>query len=256
MRKEDLFEILGDIPVEYIETAHRKKNKVQSALLLKWGIIAACFTMLLISIPVMNGLRREEKNDILKDNRPNQIVDLQADKYHYSVTEQTDDKDTEKEPMQDTQVDDLPADDIGEYAEIIEVGGMPKEVSEFYGGCYIDDNGKFMVVLTNDTPENRAVICKELGRKESNTGFVEGKYTLEYLTNLQKKISNAMANKEIPFVVSSGVYENLNCIIITVTTDDEAELEKVYALDTIGGAIKVEQGSQNEIEVLIAPKSE
>ena len=61
-----------------------------------------------------------------------------------------------------------------------------------------------------------------------------------YLAELQAKITNAMVNKEIPFVVTSGIYENTNNIIIRVTTNDEAELAKVYALDTIGGAIKVE----------------
>ena len=49
-----------------------------------------------------------------------------------------------------------------------------------------------------------------------------------------------MVNKEIPFVVTSGIYENIINIIIRVTINDEAELAKVYALDTIGGAIKVE----------------
>lgn len=104
-----------------------------------------------------------------------------------------------------------------------------------------------------DTPANRTAICKELGRSESNTTFVKGTYTLAYLTELQEKITNAMVNKEIPFVVTSGVYETTNNIIIRVTTNDEAELAKVYALDTIGGAIKVEFSAGAVVEELLLP---
>ena len=81
---------------------------------------------------------------------------------------------------------------------------------------------------------------------------------MAYLTELQEKITNAMVNKEIPFVVTSGVYETTNNIIIRVTTNDEAELAKVYALDTIGGAIKVEfsAGAVVEESLLPLPKAE
>ena len=65
-----------------------------------------------------------------------------------------------------------------------------------------------------------------------------------------------MINKEFPFVVTSGVYEMTNNIIIRVTTDDEAELAKVYALDTIGGAIKVEFSNVAGKEELLLPKAE
>ena len=59
-----------------------------------------------------------------------------------------------------------------------------------------------------------------------------------------------MVNKEIPFVVSSGIYEMTNNIVVSVTTNDETELVKLYALDTIGGAIKVEYSSGTGTEDL------
>lgn len=76
---------------------------------------------------------------------------------------------------------------------------------------------------------------------------------MAYLTELQTKITNAMVNKELPFVVTSGVYETTNNIVIRVTTNDEAELAKVYALDTIGGAIKVEFSAGAETKDLLLP---
>ena len=99
------------------------------------------------------------------------------------------------------------------------------------------------MVLTVDTAENRTAICKELGVSESTTVFEVGTYTLEYLTELQSKISSAMTNKELPFVTSSGVYETINRIKVRVTTDNEADLAKVLALDTIGGAIVIERST-------------
>jgi len=139
-----------------------------------------------------------------------------------------------------TEFKDLPSDTDGEYNEEVNSNDLTKETSDFFGGSYTDTDGKFVIILTEDTPENRTAICKELGRSESNTTFVKGTYTLAYLTELQTKITNAMVNKEIPFVVSSGVYEMTNNIVVGVTTNDETELAKLYAIDTIGGAIKVE----------------
>ncbi len=155
-----------------------------------------------------------------------------------------------------TDIDDVPADSKEEYNEAVNSSDLPKDTSVFFGGSYTDANGKFVIVLTEDTPANRTAICKELGRSESNTTFVKGTYTLAYLTELQTKITNAMINKEIPFVVTSGVYETTNNIIISVTTNDEAELAKVYALDTIGGAIKVEFSAGAQTKELLLPKAE
>ena len=73
---------------------------------------------------------------------------------------------------------------------------------------------------------------------------------MAYLTELQTKISNAMVNKELPFVVSSALRETTNNIVIGATTTNETELAKLYALDTIGGAIKVEYSSGTGTEDL------
>lgn len=143
--------------------------------------------------------------------------------------------------------EDSAADANGDYHEAVNSNDLTKDTSEFFGGSYLNSNGKFVVVLTEDTAENRATICKELGISESNTTFQKGVYTLAYLTELQAKISNAMINKEIPFVVSSSVSETINKIKVRATTDDETELAELYALDTIGGAIEIEYVSENSM---------
>ena len=53
---------------------------------------------------------------------------------------------------------------------------------------------------------------------------------MAYLTELQTKISNAMVNKELPFVVSSALRETTNNIVIGATTTNEAELEKLVII--------------------------
>ena len=181
----------------------------------------------------------------------NKVEDLQNNKEESVNIQES--KSTEIEDTSETIIEDVPADNKGEYNEEVNSSDLTKDTSEFFGGSYTDANGKFVIVLTEDTPANRTAICKELGRSESNTTFVKGTYTLAYLTELQEKITNAMVNKEIPFVVTSGVYETTNNIIIRVTTNDEAELAKVYALDTIGGAIKVEFSAGAVVEELLLP---
>ena len=135
------------------------------------------------------------------------------------------------------------ADKNGSYSESVNSNDLAEGTKAFFGGSYTDTIGKFVVVLTVDTAENRTAICKELGVSESTTVFEVGTYTLEYLTELQSKISSAMTNKELPFVTSSGVYETINRIKVRVTTDNEADLAKVLALDTIGGAIVIERST-------------
>lgn len=153
--------------------------------------------------------------------------------------------DESQDAIHNTDIEDAPADANGDYHEAVDSSDLTKDTLDFFGGSYLNDSGVFVVVLTEDTPENRASICKELGIVESNTVFEEGTYTLAYLTELQAKISNAMINKEMPFIISSGVYETANKIKVRSTSNDEAELAKLYALDTIGGAIEVEYVSEN-----------
>ena len=232
MKKEDLFDTLGDINNQYIKEAHMNNKRKNNFAWVKWGTIAACFALLVLCTPMVTRLSPVE------DTNTPTVESLPIENNN---------------KVEDLQIEDVPADNKGEYNEEVNSSDLTKDTSEFFGGSYTDANGKFVIVLTEDTPANRTAICKELGRSESNTTFVKGTYTLAYLTELQEKITNAMVNKEIPFVVTSGVYETTNNIIIRVTTNDEAELAKVYALDTIGGAIKVEFSAGAVVEELLLP---
>lgn len=256
MKKEDLFDTLGDINKQYIKEAHMNNKRKNNFAWVKWGTIATCFALLVLCIPMVIHLSPvEDTNTPTVESLPiennNKVEDLQNNKEESVNIQES--KSTEIEDTSETIIEDVPADNKGEYNEEVNSSDLTKDTSEFFGGSYTDANGKFVIVLTEDTPANRTAICKELGRSENNTTFVKCTYTLAYLTELQEKITNAMVNKEIPFVVTSGVYETTNNIIIRVTTNDEAELAKVYALDTIGGAIKVEFSAGAVVEELLLP---
>ena len=109
----------------------------------------------------------------------------------------------------------------------------------YYAGRYVDKQGKNVVLLKVDTKENRQEICSLLGITENKTKFEIAKYSYEYLTELQDKISIKMMKKELPFVTSSSIMDDKNWIEVEVTTSEESELKKIRELDSIGGAISI-----------------
>ena len=197
------------------------------------GAVCCCLVALL-GAGVFSG------NQITTNDTPN----IGIEDYNENKLEAGKEKVGNEQVNNNTQtVEDIPADKNGSYSESVNSNDLAEGTKAFFGGSYTDTIGEFVVVLTVDTAENRTAICKELGVSESTTVFEVGTYTLEYLTELQSKISSAMTNKELPFVTSSGVYETINRIKVRVTTDNEADLAKVLALDTIGGAIVIERST-------------
>lgn len=159
--------------------------------------------------------------------------------------------DIETEDVTENELVELLESIVGEAKQVktpvedMDVGSIenPQEVSnskKYYAGKYIDSTGKNVILLCEDTEENRADICKELGITESNTIFKKAKYSYEYLTELQEKISKKMQSKELTFVITSSLMEDTNNIKVTATTRDENELKKLKELDIIGGAIEIE----------------
>ncbi len=111
------------------------------------------------------------------------------------------------------------------------------EALEFYGGMYTNEKGKLVVVITEDIPINRDLICSCIGRSEEEIIFQKGEFNLTYLTELQEKISEKISNNELPFVISSSIIEKINRIEVLVTSLDNSVTENIKTLDTKGGAI-------------------
>lgn len=225
---------------KYFAERDRKRKKV----------VNLCCAMGCLAFVAGIGLYYLPSNSAINENNDNKntqaLNDYSQEKLEVEESNGLADEQTSKDSTYSNS-EDINADKNEIYVDNAGYEDLSEKSEAIFGGSYTDEHGNYVVVLTEDTSENRAVICKELGINESNTIFRTGTYSLAYLTELQAKISNKMSDKELPFVVSSGLYEDSNSIKVKVTTNDENELAKLYALDTIGGAIEVEYTSDNPI---------
>lgn len=64
------------------------------------------------------------------------------------------------------------------------------------------------------------------------------------LTDLQNRITQAMINKELPFVTSCGIYDNPDRVKTVVNTEDEDLLAKLRAFDTTGELLEIVYSSR------------
>lgn len=111
---------------------------------------------------------------------------------------------------------------------------------EVWGGCYMDQNGCWVVLLTEDTPENRQmVLALNPTLREDNIIFQTAAYSKAYLTYLMTEISNAMCAGKLPLVTTAALREDKNRVEVTMVADDPWSVDKVLAFDTVGGAIEI-----------------
>lgn len=119
------------------------------------------------------------------------------------------------------------------------VGGSGAPPPECYGGTYTDHDGHRVILITQDSAENRAEICGYLGISDDDTVFQSAAYSLSYLMEVQNKISRAMSRNELPFVVESALMEDGNRVKVTVTIMDQTKIAELQAFDSAGGAIEI-----------------
>lgn len=137
-------------------------------------------------------------------------------------------------------VNDLPS-DVGEfYAQAITADMLTDQTEDIFCGAYID-GAEYIVLLTEVNDENVDAVCNAFGIDKEKTHFRQAKYTLSYLTDIHETISEMMMAHDTPFIVSCGVYEIENRVVVGVlenATEDEKKM--ISELDTIGGAIEFE----------------
>lgn len=160
------------------------------------------------------------------------------------------------EPTQnqaDVQAEDAPAHAQSVYREAVDVDQLSREAADIFCGSYINAQGYYIVLLTENTAENRALICKELGIRESEAEFQVGTYTLEYLTAVQERISDGMVDRTFPFVAYSALYEDQNRIDVSVTTTDAKQLAKLKAVDPQGALEITDVSGSGQEDVMKQP---
>ena len=149
----------------------------------------------------------------------------------------------------------IPADTDSDSSEAPHSGGGSSSLPgasgsgepKFYGGKYIDQSGNTVILLTRDTAANRTQICQNFGLSEKKVIFKKADYSLSYLREVQDKISEAMREKALSFVVQSALMEDENRIRVVVTTGDEKQLAKLQSFDSKGGAIKIVHASGGSV---------
>ena len=111
-----------------------------------------------------------------------------------------------------------------------------------WGDCYQNEAGKWVVFLTENTPENQKKVL-ELNPTltENDIIFQSITFSRSYLESLMISIGQAAdENEEFSFVFSIGLRTEKNCVDVYVTTDDEESIAKILAFDTIGGGDAIE----------------
>lgn len=176
-----------------------------------------------------------DKNDEAStkpDNSGTNDVDATAESNSNSTAEPTG-----AEVTIDVPVSDIPGDT-----------GALTAYDEVWGGCYMDENGCWVVWLTQDTPENRQrVFALNPTLNDENTIFKAAAYSKAYLTYLMAEISNAMCAGKLPLVTTAALREDKNCVEVTMISDDPWSVDKVLAFDTAGGAIEIIYNSEEHV---------
>lgn len=234
MKKEDMFTLLGEVDEQKVVEAANAAPRIKKFSWLKWGTMAACLCLVVAGAyhVHINSDNDTQKESVIEQHGINKN-DVESET-NLPTEQETDTSKNQELP----DAEDRPADEDGTYHES-HSGELKPPMADIFCGSYTDSRGQFVVVLIEDTPQNRLTACKELGIKENQVSFQTGTYTLQYLTELQGKISEGMIQKNLPFVVTSSINEISNRITISVTTKDETLLKEVLALDTIGGAIEI-----------------
>ncbi|ROR27249.1 hypothetical protein EDD66_107163 [Mobilisporobacter senegalensis] len=117
--------------------------------------------------------------------------------------------------------------------EWVNTNGYP----DYYAGVYLNDNGKVVVLLTDDSATNK----DEIRKIASSTDIIFQKaiHSYNYLTEIQNKISEKMQNGEFSFISSSGIMEDKNYIEVGIVSASDSEIDELLKLDPTGSAIKV-----------------
>lgn len=123
--------------------------------------------------------------------------------------------------------------------------GALTAVDGIWGGSYMDQNGRWVILLTEDTPKNRQrVFDNNPTLSEEGTIFQTATYLRTYLQDLMERLSRA----ELPDCVSSiGFEEDRNRVVVYLTSEDTDSMERIRAFDSIGGAIQFQLLSTGDV---------
>jgi hypothetical protein len=122
--------------------------------------------------------------------------------------------------------------------------GALNALDAVWGGSYMDEDGHWVVWLTENTKDNQQkVFAQNPELSKSTTTFKQADYSLAYLTDLMAAISEKMGDGKLSFVTTAALMEDKNRVEVTVTTEDEEKIAQLMSFDSIGGAIEIRNTS-------------
>ena len=277
MNAKKFSDAMGELDSKYIDEALNYKKKAKKPVWIKWGAMAACLCLIVAGaftlphfigndIPSTPPVVEEnaygftmEGSDVLylpisfSQRKTFGLIDENVtgltDENTYQITD--DDLGGIMGIVGDSQDESIIGETVYHFIKfpsddvicIVKVNG----IYQFYvkeGVAGIEGTNNPDIIIDAPVDENtyhevepNAPAENETGH-ESETGHEV--ITLEYITELQAKVSTAMSHGDLPFVSSSAVYENPYRLHVVVSSNAENDLSKLEAFDTIGGALEIE----------------
>ena len=90
MKKEQLYEVFGDINENYINDAHKTVKKKSRPVWMKWGAMAACLCLVVALFPLINSMVNTETpdNPIVSDAPVHFYLDGNLYSYHGEIAQE------------------------------------------------------------------------------------------------------------------------------------------------------------------------
>lgn len=236
MRKEDLFENINEIDEKYIKISDTYNPKKKSNSWMKWVATAACLCLVVAGSVTL--LSNNSGDSGAGNPAPGgNMMDLGEEK-----------QDIEGKQIAESDLDtdiDISVDEPVQNETVIN-----KSFDDIWGGSYLDESGKWIVWLTENTSENQQkVFEKNPDLREDNVSFKDADFSLVYLNELLAIISDGMSDGKLPFVSTAMVSEQTNRVEVYMTTNDEKAVNTVLSFDT-NGAITIKYSDDEGVEDL------
>ena len=215
MKKEQLYEVLGDINENYINDAHKTAKKKSRTVWTKWAAMAAC--LCLVVVGAFSGIHSNMKQYVVSNN----IAVLSATEYSDTISS--------------SEVSQEQADRMAVANNIHNT--LSAQNYEWYASCYYDlENDKILVGLTEVSDSNKDAVLTHTG--DTAVQFYECDYSYQYLEELYNKLDGKRT------VLSMLGVDRFNISIeknrINVRINNTEKYEAIYMtneMDSIGGAI-------------------
>lgn len=151
-------------------------------------------------------------------------------------------KQTQVEEQKEQVNTDLSDEDVlGCYPADLGNAAALNDLEDVWGGSYMEEDGRWVVWLTENTQENQQKVFEQKpDLLENNTTFKTADYSLAYLTDLLSDISTETYAGNLPHVITAELREDVNRVEVIMTMDDSESMMKMLNFDTIGGAIEIQ----------------